>query len=107
MDLSQVFKTPPRAPLSDRLPAEDLARIRHTLALQGLNLLAGQQADLNLARLRAMYEPYIFALASYLLLPLPPWIPLKKGKDNWQTTSWAETSRASRAGRASGEQDHF
>jgi hypothetical protein len=23
---------------------------------------------------------------------LPPWIPHGKGKDNWQTTAWAETS---------------
>jgi len=27
-----------------------------------------------------MYEPYIFALASYLMQPLPPWIPQAKGK---------------------------
>ena len=34
----------------------------------------------------------MFALASYLLLPLPPWIPLKKGKDNWQTTAWGQST---------------
>ena len=39
-----------------------------------------------------MYEPYIFALATYLNQTLPPWIPLKKGKDNWQTTAWAQTA---------------
>ena len=104
VDLSQVFQTPPRALPSDRLPAEDLRRIRETLALQGLKLLDGEEADRKLARLRGMYEPYIFALATYLLLPLPPWIPLKKGKDNWQTTAWAETSGGARA--RVGE-DHF
>jgi len=35
-----------------------------------------------------MYEPYIYALANYLNQKLPPWIPQKKGKDNWQTTAW-------------------
>jgi hypothetical protein len=36
-----------------------------------------------------MYEPYIYGLAEYLKQSLPPWIPQKKGKDNWQTTAWA------------------
>jgi hypothetical protein len=39
-----------------------------------------------------MYEPYIYALASYLNQSLPPWIPQKKGKDNWQTTAWGQTA---------------
>jgi hypothetical protein len=107
VDLSQVFKTAPRAMPVDRLPAEDLRRIRDTLAQHGLKLLDGEEADLKLATLRNMYEPYIFALASYLLLPLPPWIPVKKGKDNWQTTAWAETSGVSRVGRGAVMEEHF
>jgi len=107
VDLSQVFKTPPRTLPFDRLPAEDLRRIRDTLAQHGLKLLDGEEADLKLVRLRNMYEPYIFALASYLLLPLPPWIPGKKGKDNWQTTAWAETSGVSRVDRAAVVEEHF
>jgi len=39
-----------------------------------------------------MYEPYIYALATYLNQTLPPWIPQKKGKDNWQTTAWGEAA---------------
>jgi hypothetical protein len=39
-----------------------------------------------------MYEPYIHALANYLNQTLPPWIPVKKGKDNWQTTAWAQSA---------------
>src|SRR5882762_7105786 len=107
VDLAQVFKTPPRTPPVDRLPAEDLRRIRDTLAQHGLKLLDGGEADLKLAQLRNMYEPYIFALASYLLQPLPPWIPVKKGKDNWQTTAWAETSGVSRVDRAAVVEEHF
>src|SRR5258706_1136045 len=107
VDLAQVFKTPPRALPADRLPAEDLRRIRDTLAQHGLKLLDGEEADRKLAGLRNMYEPYIFALASYLLLPLPPWIPVKKGKDNWQTTAWAETSGVSQTDRTAVVDDHF
>jgi hypothetical protein len=28
----------------------------------------------------------------HLSQTLPPWIPQKKGKDNWQTTAWARQS---------------
>ena len=107
VDLSQVFTTPPRALPSDRLPAEDLRRIRDTLAQHGLKLRDGDEADSKLADLRKMYEPYIFALASYLLQPMPPWIPLKKGRDNWQTTAWAENSGVAKSSSATARDEHF
>jgi len=94
VDLSQVFKTPPQSLPADRLPAADLRHIRDTLAQHGLKLLDGEAADAKLATLRAMYEPYIYALSSYLMLPLPPWIPQNTRKDNWQTTAWARVTGA-------------
>jgi hypothetical protein len=51
-----------------------------------------KQAQEELAATRKMYEPYIYALGSYLNQALPPWIPQGKGKDNWQTTGWGEAS---------------
>jgi hypothetical protein len=107
VDLSQVFKTPPRPLPTDRLPAEDLRRIRDTLAREGLNLRQGEEADKELTALRRMYEPYLYALAAYLLQPLPPWIPLKKGKDNWQTTAWAQSSGVLLKDHTAGGDDHF
>jgi ion channel len=92
VDLSQVFKTPPRVLPSNRLPAEELRRIRDILEQQGLKLRADQEADRKLQELRNMYEPYLFALAEYLSLSLPPWIPANKGKDNWQTTAWGRSA---------------
>ena len=92
VDLSQVFGTSPRPLPHNRLPAAELLRIRHVLAQHGLKLNDGEAADTRLTELRAMYEPYIFALASYLNQALPPWIPQKKGKDNWQTTAWGQTA---------------
>jgi len=108
VDLSQVFGTPPRALPQDRLPAADLLRIRDTLAQHGLKLNDGEAADRRLTELRGMYEPYIFALASYLLQPLPPWIPQAKGKkDNWQTTAWGQASGVVETKHAIAGDDHF
>jgi hypothetical protein len=92
VDLSQVFGTAPTPLPSDRLPQNDLRRIRDTLAQLGLKLHDGEEADRKLTGLRSMYEPYVYALASYLNQSLPPWIPQKKGKDNWQTTAWGEAA---------------
>ena len=92
VDLSQVFGTAPRPLTADRLPEHDLQRIRDTLAQHGLKLRGGEEANLKLVGLRSMYEPYVYALASYLDQTLPPWIPQKKGKDNWQTTAWGEAA---------------
>jgi Ion channel len=92
VDLSQVFGTSPRSLPQNRLPAAELLRIRNVLAQHGLKLNDGDAADARLIELRNMYEPYIFALASYLNQTLPPWIPQKKGKDNWQTTAWGQAA---------------
>ncbi len=80
VDLSQVFGTPPAAPLQDRLPASDLSRIRDILAQHGLKLHDGPEADQRLLELRHMYEPYIYALGSYLMQPLPHGFRKKKEK---------------------------
>ena len=108
VDLSQVFGTPPRALPQDRLPAVDLGRIRDILAQHGLKLHDGEAADSRLTELRATYEPYIFALASYLMQPLPGWIPQAKGKkDNWQTTAWGHASGVVEKEHAIAGDDHF
>jgi hypothetical protein len=46
-------------------------------------------------------------MAERLSQSLPPWIPDKKGKDNWQTTAWAQTTGAVKAGEALLHEDHF
>jgi hypothetical protein len=92
VDLSQVFGTPPKPLSLDRLPAQELRQLRETLGQHGLILRGDEAADARLRELRRMYEPYVHALASYLNQTLPPWIPDKKGKDNWQTTAWAKST---------------
>jgi hypothetical protein len=108
VDLSQVFSATPRALPHDRLPPEELLRLRTKLMQHGLKLRDTPEADRKLIELRAMYEPYIYALANYLNQSLPPWIPVKKGKDNWQTTAWGQTAgMLSSDGEPALRDDHF
>jgi hypothetical protein len=105
-DLCQVFAAAPRPPDQDRLPPDALRLIRETLAKHGTVLAATPEADQNLAELRRLYEPYVYALAERFNQTLPPWIPAKKSKDNWQTTAWAKTTNGTTAA-ALIHDDHF
>jgi len=108
VDLSQVFGTAPKPLPHDRLPAQDLRHIRDILAQHGMKVHDGEDADRRLIEFRKMYEPYIYALANYLNQTLPPWIPSKKGKDNWQTTAWAQSAGLiDKEVAAIGVDDHF
>ena len=107
-DLSQVFSTPPQALLQDRLQPEVLAGMRATLARHGMKLRDTSEADAKLAELRRLYEPYVYALATYLAQALPPWIPEAKYKDNWQTTAWAKkTGNLEKEAASLLHDDHF
>src|SRR5271168_699925 len=107
-DLAQVFGTSPVPLPYDRLPPETLRHIRGVLAENGLKLRDGEAADQKLIKLRNMYESYIYSLGTYLSQPLPPWIPLKQGKDNWQTTAWAQvTGQLEKGAAAVTLDDHF
>src|SRR5437773_7643844 len=92
VDLSQVFGTAPKPLPHDRLRARELRQLRDILAQHGMKLHDGQEADPKLLELRKMSVPYICALANYLNQSTQPWIPQKKGKDNWQTTAWAQSA---------------
>ena len=94
VDLSQIFVTQPREPERDRLPAEDLARLRATLAAAGLRLRETEEAARKLGELRRLYEPYLYSLGEFLLIEVPPWIPTGKLADNWQTTAWSRSNGA-------------
>jgi hypothetical protein len=108
VDLAQVFSAAPRPLPEDRLPPAELTRLRVNLDKHGMRLLDTPEADLKLLELRAMYEPYVYALANHLSQTLPPWIPIKKGKDNWQTTAWAQNAGVTqREPATTAHDDHF
>jgi hypothetical protein len=91
VDLAQVFNCPPHKPKHDRLPSDELSRIRTTLTEAGLKLREGNAVDQKLSELRRMYEPYVCALSNYLRITVPPWIPKSSRIDNWQTSAWGRS----------------
>ena len=92
IDLAYVFNTAPRPLDTDRLPPADLALMRGRLAAAGVPLCDGEAADAQLVHLRSLYEPYVFALAEFLLYTLPPWQVVTETQDNWETSAWEDDS---------------
>ncbi len=92
VDIAHVFNTSPHSPHHDRLPPDDLVRLRESLAMQGIVLQGGIEADEKLKTFRRMYEPYVQALSEYLLMPLPEWQIGSKYADNWQTSAWGRVT---------------
>ena len=90
VDLSQVVNIVPVAPVPDRLPPADLARLKTLLAEAGQPVRAMPEADAKLAQLRDLYEPYINALALLLDMRLPGWLPDPTSHDNWEITAQPE-----------------
>src|SRR6266705_6212179 len=101
VDLAQVFRTQPRPPPEDRLPAPTLAKLTADRAAAGCPLLAGAAAEGRLAELRRTYEPYAAALSTYLLQPLPPWHQEKPRRDNWQSSAAGSSTARPRTARRS------
>lgn len=87
VDISQVFHLEPQASGQERLPADDVARLRETLELAGVSLKSGKEVEQRVRNLRGMYEPFAHALSDHLLMPLPRWVPPVGARDNWQTTA--------------------
>ncbi len=88
VDLAQIYGTPPMNPKLSRLSSEDFARMRDALADVGLQFRSQEEAEKRLYELRLIYEPFVNALAEHLLVNLPPWIPVTKTVDDWQTSAW-------------------
>jgi len=84
VDLCLVFRLEPRPARADRLPASELDQLRRALREAGSGLREGPGVDARLQRLRAMYEPYMSALGTYLMMPLPAWRGHEGARDNWR-----------------------
>jgi hypothetical protein len=89
VDLSYTFHASPRDPARDRLPPADLHELLAQLRAAGIEP-AEDATDVaeRVARMRALYEPYINALAHHLELALPAWLAAESPTDNWRTTEW-------------------
>jgi ion channel len=91
VDICQMFRRVPEPPATDRLPAEELTRLRDWLTAANVHLIDAPDVVARLHTLRGLYEPYVGALADYLLMPLPTFQPPERLRFNWQTTAWART----------------
>lgn len=94
VDLAQVINMQYNPHFPDRLPGEEMARLRQTLAERKISLRTGEAFEQKLAHLRSMYEPYAQAIAARLLITLPPWTHAEKKRDNWQAGPWDKLIQA-------------
>ena len=86
-DLSQVLNAPPRFDAPDRLTPADIEAIHRDLSGAGVTIDLEHFRD-RFNTLRRGYEPYAAALSHQLVMELPPWLPERGRKDNWETTAW-------------------
>ena len=87
VDLAQILGTSPTTGVN-RLSSAEFVRLRDVLASSGIHLKEGTTTEQKLAELRETYEPFVSAMAQFLLVSLPPWIPPENSLDDWQTTAW-------------------
>src|SRR4051812_48763766 len=70
VDLALIFKTPPREAPPNRLPDECYRAIMVSLSASKLRIDSSEESSARLKELRAMYEPFIDALADYFKFDL-------------------------------------
>jgi len=87
VDLTQIFSLKPVAGASNRLPPESAAKLYDLLCQSGVNVCRDAHSVERLREMRGLYEGYAGALARYLNMPLPPWMPDQPYKDNWLTVA--------------------
>jgi hypothetical protein len=99
VDLAQVFYARPTT-TTDRLPPGELQRLRALLADTEFRLRDSADSLAKLEKLRAMYEPYVNAMAARLEFDVPPWILSREIADNWKTSAWGRIAGLSQSQRS-------
>jgi hypothetical protein len=89
VDLSYSFRVETEQSATDRLPRPALEDLLRTLHEKGIDSeLDTDTVEQRLRKLRALYEPYVNALADRLELLVPQWLAPELPTDNWRTTEW-------------------
>ncbi len=78
-----------------RLDPPEFHRLCNMLELAGMKLCGDPEAPARLRALRGLYEPPAAALAEYLRMPLPQWVPAPLAKDQWKTVETVRSQAAS------------
>jgi hypothetical protein len=68
--------------------------LREALAAAGLKLRSDDYGRDKLAKLRMMYEPYVYSTGRNMMMVLPPWRYAEKQRDNWQAGPWDRVIQA-------------
>lgn len=87
VDLTQSFGIQP-AKAQRKYSPDDFAQFCAALAEHGVLLRSDSGADRRLKELRLMYEPFVEALADYLIVALPELNIVPDRVDDWQTSAW-------------------
>ncbi|MGP8261018.1 MAG: potassium channel family protein [Acidobacteriaceae bacterium] len=80
---------------ADRLPPANFDLLCGAMKEMGMRLCGDPDAPARLHALRALYEPHAHALADYLGLSLPLWVPEEHAKDQWKTVEAVRSQAAS------------
>jgi hypothetical protein len=107
VDLALVFRITPEAPKVDRLPEDKCRLLQQTLRGSGLEIYPAGEAAKKIRELRAMYEPFVNALAKRFLLTLPPFITDSEPIDNWQRSPGFRAPGLEKLPTIEGAEDHF
>ena len=67
------------------MPPSEEKRLESFLGAVDVRFLPDEASVANFGNLRATYEPYVQALSSFLIMPLPDWVPPEGVKDSWHT----------------------
>lgn len=87
VDLTQSFGLQPVPPQRKYL-REEFTRLCEGFSAHGINLRDDDEAWNRLSELRRMYEPFVEALATYLIVTLPDMYLISDRVDDWQTSAW-------------------
>jgi hypothetical protein len=87
VDLTQSFGIQPTK-ARRKYTSDDFSRLCVDLAARGVVIRDGEEAGQRLKELRLMYEPFVEALADYLILDLPELNIVPDRVDDWQTSAW-------------------
>ena len=92
IDLGHVFKLEEKSKViaaaeQERMPSEVFRDLCADLGELQIRLCGDPAAMKRLKAIRLLYEPHAQALAEYLRMPLPLWIPEVKKTDAWKTVA--------------------
>jgi len=91
IDLTLILNRPPIRPTPERLTEHERPRILKAFTDAGVPM-QGDHAMAEFARIRDMYEPYVFALGTFLAVDVPRWAPNEEMLDNWESSAWERTA---------------